>query len=444
MLDSTAVRLLARTARAQREGRLPSLVAGVVRDGQLAWSAGRGAVDEPHDDVQYRLGSITKTVTAVAVLRLREEGLLALDDPLEEHVPGTPFGRRTVAQLLAHVAGVRAESPTDWWERTPGLEFDALVARTSPDDLPHDAGRRFHYSNLGYGVLGELVARRRGRPWQDVVRDEVLLPLGMARTTVRPDGRAAQGYAVHPWADVLLPEPEHDAVAMAPAGQLWSTLADLGRFAAFLLDGADGVLSRDVLEEMSLPAGVDPTDAQGAAYGLGLQVLRRDGAVLVGHGGSMPGFLAGVLVDRDAGLGGVVLANGTASLDARLLPDLLSVVRSAEPAPGPSWSPLPDVDDDALALVGTWYWGPYGHGLRLASDGLLHLAGLAAPGRASRFRCAATTAGSWRSTSAASCSAARPTTRRRRSPAASTRAAGGARPPPSGATSRRPRRRRRR
>jgi CubicO group peptidase (beta-lactamase class C family) len=386
VLEATAVRLLARTARAQREGRLPSLVAGVVRDGRLDWSAGRGAVDEPHDDVQYRLGSITKTVTAVAVMRLREEGRLALDDPLDAHVPGTPFGRRTVGQLLAHVGGVRAESPTDWWERTPGLPFDDLVARTSADDLPHDAGRRFHYSNLGYGLLGELVARLRGRPWEDVVRDEVLLPVGMRRTTTRPEGRAAQGFAVHPWADVLLPEPEHDAVAMAPAGQLWATLADLGRFAAFLLDGADDVLPLAVLEEMSVPAGVDPSDPAWAGYGLGLQVLRRDGAELVGHGGSMPGFLAGVLVDRDAGLGGVVLANGTAGLDGRLLPDLLTTVRTAEPSPGDTWTPVADVHDDVLALVGTWYWGPYGHGLRLASDGLLHLAGLAAPGRASRFR----------------------------------------------------------
>ena len=90
---TTARLLLARTARAQREGRAPSLVAGVVRDGGLAWSAGRGEVAEPHTDVQYRLGSISKTVTAVAVMRLRDEGLLHLDDPLDRHLPGTPARR---------------------------------------------------------------------------------------------------------------------------------------------------------------------------------------------------------------------------------------------------------------------------------------------------------------------------------------------------------------
>ena len=122
LLPGTAARLLPLVARVQREGRAPSLVAGVVRDGGLAWSCGRGAVPggAEHHDVQYRLGSITKPLTAVAVLRLRDEGLLDLDDALEDHLPGTPFGRRTVGQLLAHVGGVGAESPGSWWERTPG------------------------------------------------------------------------------------------------------------------------------------------------------------------------------------------------------------------------------------------------------------------------------------------------------------------------------------
>src|SRR3954462_4365793 len=120
VLPTTARLLLARVARAQRDGRAPSLVAGVVRDGGLAWSAGRGDVPEPHTDVQYRLGSISKTVTAGVVMRLRDEGRLGLDDPLERHVPGTPFGDRTVGQLLSHLAGASAESPGGWGERVPG------------------------------------------------------------------------------------------------------------------------------------------------------------------------------------------------------------------------------------------------------------------------------------------------------------------------------------
>ena len=121
LLEATARALLARTARAQRTSRVPSLTAGVVRGGGLVWSAGAGAVQEPHDDVQHRLGSISKTVTAVAVMRLRDEGRLHLDDPVDRHLPGTPFGSRTVGQLLSHTAGLRAESPGAWWERVPGL-----------------------------------------------------------------------------------------------------------------------------------------------------------------------------------------------------------------------------------------------------------------------------------------------------------------------------------
>ena len=127
VLPTTARPLLARTARVQREGRAPSLVAGVVRDGGLAWSTGRGDVPEPHTDVQYRLGSISKTVTAIAVMRLRDEGRLHLDDALDQHLPGTPFGDRTIGQLLSHLAGAAAESPGGWWERTPGGSLDDLA-----------------------------------------------------------------------------------------------------------------------------------------------------------------------------------------------------------------------------------------------------------------------------------------------------------------------------
>ncbi len=386
LLDSTARSLLARTARAQRTSRVPSLTTGVVRGGDLAWSTGRGAVQEPHTDVQHRLGSISKTVTAVAVLRLRDEGRLDLDDPLDRHVPGTPFGARTIGQLLSHTAGLRSESPGPWWERVPGRPWDAFAELLGPDDVPHAAGRRFHYSNLGYGALGELVARARGRSWAEVVRDEVLLPLEMTRTTPRPDGRAARGWAVHPWADVLLPEPEEDAAAMAAAGQLWATLTDLGRFAAFLLGDTGDVLSASTLEEMASPSGVDPSAAGWSAYGLGLQVVRAGSQTLIGHGGSMPGFLASVFVDRDEDLGTVVLCNATSGLDGTLVGDLQSLVRTAEPHVVAPWTPLAAADASALELVGTWYWGSYAYGLRLGADGLLDLVGLLGAGRASRFR----------------------------------------------------------
>jgi CubicO group peptidase (beta-lactamase class C family) len=381
VLPTTARVLLARTARAQQEGRAPSLVAGVVRDGGLAWSAGRGDVAEPHDDVQYRLGSISKTVTAVAVMRLRDEGSLHLDDPLDRHLPGTPFGDRTVGQLLSHLAGASAESPGGWWERTPGGSLADLDL--GQDDVVLGAARRFHYSNLGFGLLGELVARARGTSWDEAVANEVLRPLGMSRTSPRPVAPAASGLAVHPWADVVLPEPEHHAGVMAAAGQLWATLADLGRFAAFLLGDTGDVLDPGTLAEMTEPAGVDSAAAGWSSYGLGLQVIRLDGRTYVGHGGSMPGFLAGVFVDRDEQIGGVSLANSTAGVDPVVF-GLLTDLRAAEPRVVEPWAPSPS--PVPLDRLGVWFWGPSAYVLRAVGGGLLHLGPLPGRnGRASRF-----------------------------------------------------------
>ncbi|MFW3173100.1 serine hydrolase domain-containing protein [Geodermatophilus sp. CPCC 206100] len=381
VLPSTARQLLARVARVQRDGRAPSLVAGVVRDGGLAWSAGRGAVAEPHTDVQYRLGSISKTVTAVAVLRLRDEGRLRLDDPLDRHVPGTPLGERTVGQLLAHVAGAAAESPGSWWERTPGGSLADLGL--AEEHVVLGAARRFHYSNVGFGLLGELVARARGRSWEDVVRVEVLAPLGMDRTTPRPAAPAAEGLAVHPWADVVLPEPEHHAGVMAAAGQLWAPLTDLARFAAFLLGDTGDVLDAATLEEMTVPAGVDSSAPGWSSYGLGVQVLRVDGRTLVGHGGSMPGFLAGVFVDREEGTGAVSLANATSGPEPVVF-GLLADLRAAEPRVVDAWAPsAPAVP---LECLGVWYWGPSPVLLRALPGELLHLGPVPGrAGRASRF-----------------------------------------------------------
>ena len=381
VLPSTARTLLARTARVQREGRAPSLVAGVVRVGGLVWSAGRGDVPEPHTDVQYRLGSISKTITAVVVMRLRDEGVVHLDDPLDRHLPGTPFGDRTIGQLLSHLAGASAESPGGWWERTPGGSLDDLALGDA--DVVLGAARRFHYSNLGFGLLGELVARLRGTSWEDAVTTEVLAPLGMTRTTPRPVAPAAQGHAVHPWADVVLPEPEHHAGVMAAAGQLWATLADLGRFAAFLIGDTSDVLSAATLEEMTVPAGVDSSAPGWSAYGLGLQVLRVDGRTLVGHGGSMPGFLAGVFVDRTEQTGAVSLANTTAGLDVVVF-GLLDDLRAAEPRIVAPWTPSPS--PVPLECLGVLFWGPAPYALRAIGGGLLHLGPLPGRvGRASRF-----------------------------------------------------------
>jgi CubicO group peptidase (beta-lactamase class C family) len=383
MLDITARSLDHRLATSQVVGRLPSVVGGLVRDGALAWQAGFGAVDDapPTADTQYRIGSITKTFTAVLVLRLRDEGRLDLSDPLDRHVPGAPHGDRTIADLLAHTGGVQAETDGAWWERTPGGDRTMLYNETSAARLP--AGRHYHYSNVGYGLLGALVEEHRRTSWAEALTDEILHPLGLTRTTMRPAPPHAAGWAVHPWADVLLPEPEHDAGAMAPAGQLWSTVADLAVWGAFLAGDTGDVLSADTLDEMAEPLIVHD-DAWSVAHGLGVQVFRRGDRRLIGHGGSMPGFLAHLVVSRDDHAASLVMANATTGLDDVAF-DLLDLTLDREPRQPEPWAPAIDVDPDVLDLVGPWHWGPVPFALRLEGD-RLHLAPLGPRGRAARFR----------------------------------------------------------
>ncbi|MFG2826585.1 serine hydrolase domain-containing protein [Streptomyces sp. NPDC048434] len=391
LLPQTRRALLRRLAVGQAEGRAPSMTGAVVRGGQAVWTAARGSVEGavPHRDVQYRIGSLTKTFVAVLVLRLRDEGLLRLEDPVGRHLDGTPVPDATIAQLLAHSSGLAAEPQGPWWERTAGTlrPYPADLFGERPQRLP--AGRRHHYSNLGYALLGALVERLRGgTPWGEVLRSEVLERLGMGRTTLRPERPHASGWAVHPWADAVLPEPAEDTGLMGPAGQLWSTLADLCRWAGFLLRGDERVLGAASLAEMRTPAVPPEGNAWDAGYGLGVQLVRREGRLLAGHVGSMPGFLAALWTDPEEDVAGVVLANCTSGpAVAALAADLTGIVSEHEPRIPEPWRPLSGpLDPELLALTGPWYWGANPHALRLRSERELELTPLSGSGRASRFR----------------------------------------------------------
>ncbi|MFF4603903.1 serine hydrolase domain-containing protein [Streptomyces sp. NPDC001339] len=391
LLPRTRRALLRRLAIGQAEGRAPSMMGAVVRGGRTVWTGARSSAEGevPHADVQYRIGSLTKTFVAVLVMRLHDEGLLRLEDPVGRHLEGTPVPDATIAQLLAHSAGLASETRGPWWERTPGelRPEQADLFGDRPRPLP--AGRRHHYSNPGYALLGALVERLRGgTPWYAVLRREVLEPLGMGRTTWHPEMPHAQGWAVHPWADVMLPEPAQDTGLMGPAGQLWSTLEDLCRWAAFLLRGDERVLSSASLAEMRTPAVPPEPDGWDAGYGLGLQLVRREGRTLVGHTGSMPGFLAALWTDAGEDTAGIVLANCTSGPAVpAIAADLTGIVAEHEPRIPEPWCPLPGpLEPELLALAGPWYWGANPHVLRLRAERGLELAPLSRTGRSSRFR----------------------------------------------------------
>ena len=382
LMPTTERALLHRLAVAQRDGRAPSLVAGLVRDGSLAWSAARGT--DGGVDAAYRIGSITKTFTAVLVLQLRDEGAVDLTDPLERHLPGIA-APATLLQLLSHSAGLTSELPGPWWERVEGADAAALLGALAGEAPRLAAGARLHYSNVGFALLGEVVARLRGVPWAQVLQERVLDPLELRRTGPAPVGPRATGWAVHPHADVLLAEPAASTGAMAPAGELWSTVGDLGRWASFLTGDTGDVLSPATLEEMRQPATVDDGDTWTTGFGLGLQLRRVGGRRLVGHGGSMPGFVAALWAEPATGDAAVALANATSGVAVGdLVEDLLRLAAEHEPALPRPWAPA-DVPAGLLSLTGTWYWGTSAFTLAVEGTAGLRLTATAG-GRSSRFR----------------------------------------------------------
>ncbi|MCF3961296.1 serine hydrolase domain-containing protein [Streptomyces fuscigenes] len=388
LLPTTRRALLHRVAVGQSQGRAPSLVGAVARDGHLVWEGGRGSLDghPPDAATQFRIGSITKTFTAVLVMRLRDEGLLDLADPLEKHLPGTGAGELTLAQLLAHSSGLRAEPPGAWWERVPGTLRPKIPDILGDEPLLHPAGRRHHYSNPGYALLGAVVEQLRGKPWAQALREEVLVPLSLGRTTAEPVAPRAEGWAVHPWADAMLPEPPQDLGVMAPAGQLWSTARDLCRFGGFLLRGDDRVLSAETVAEMRRPSAPPEPDDWAGGYGLGLQLAQRGRLSLLGHTGSLPGFLACLWANAEEGLVGVALANATSGpAIGGIAADLVTLVADAEPRLPEPWRPMEAFDQGLLEIAGQWYWGTNAYGLKLVSDGGVELYPLSGNGRGSRF-----------------------------------------------------------
>jgi CubicO group peptidase (beta-lactamase class C family) len=384
LLPETERALLHRLATAQREGRAPSIAGAVIRDGQQVWSH----AIETTTDTQFRIGSLTKTFVAVLVMRLRDEGLLALDDALEDHLADAPVRGLTIGQLLAHTSGLASETPGPWWERTPGAVRPDLADIVGDESHKHAPGRRFHYSNPGYALLGAVVEELRGRPWAEVLQAEILDRLEMRRTSFLPTEPHARGWAVHPWADVVLPEVVQEVGRMAPAGQLWSTVEDLCRFAGLLAAGADGVLSPGTAAEMREPRSAPEGESWESSYGLGVQLLRTPQRMLAGHTGSMPGFLCALWVSVEDDVGAVALANTTSGLAiGALTSELVGIVAEREPWIRPPWRPLAEVDAAVLELTGTWFWGPGGYAVKLEADQHLRLGSLTGAGsRDARFR----------------------------------------------------------
>jgi CubicO group peptidase (beta-lactamase class C family) len=322
---------------------VPGAAWGIVVDGELLHIGTDGLRDVEgrapvRGDTVFRIASMTKSFTAMAILRLRDQGKLSLDDPAERHVPelrGLRYPtvdapRITLRHLLTQSAGFPEDNP--WGDQQLGISeegFSRLMREGIPFSNP--PGVAYEYSNYGFAILGRVIANVSGLPYTAYIEREILRPLGMASTTLEPgavpSARLAQGYR---WEDARWKrEPQLPDGAFGAMGGMLTSLEDLGRYVGLLLaawpprDGADtGPVSRASLREMQQMWRLRPAtiarDAAGATqlnvsgYGYGLRISQTcDYSHVVAHSGGLPGFGSQMRWLPEYGVGLIAFGNRT-------------------------------------------------------------------------------------------------------------------------------------
>ena len=344
------------------EHEIPGLVAGIVQDGRLAHVTPLGLADieggrKVGPDTAFRIASMTKNMTALAILALRDRGLLALDAPLGEYLPqfaSVPAATSdsppvSLRHLLTHTAGFVTDDP--WGDRVLGMtpaELDSLIATGALFARP--PGLAFEYSNLGYALLSRVLTNVSGEPYQAFIRRTILEPLGMVRTTFdAPDaarGDYAFGYRLDEgqWSRERI-EPDGEVGAM---GGLATTVPDYARYVAFLLsawpardDPDSGPVRRASVREMVLwhapPFPNEPVDGRvtpPSAYGYGLMsTADRDLGRRVHHSGGLPGYGSHVLLMPERGWGVMAFGNRTYAQMSRITLRVAELLHEAAPPP---------------------------------------------------------------------------------------------------------------
>jgi CubicO group peptidase (beta-lactamase class C family) len=370
-------------------GVTPGLAYGVVEDGRLAHGGGRGrtGVDErtPDADSVFRIASMTKSFTAAAVLSLRDEGRLLLDVPAEDYVPElagltmptADSPRLTVRHLLTMSGGL----PTDdaWGDRQESLtdgEFgDFLQAGFRFDSAP---GTQFEYANLGFAILGRVVANVAGESYRDFVTRRLLRPVGLTHS-VFDSGSVSPDLLVrgHRRVDDQWQQEDFDNPgAFSPIGGLYSSVADLARWVSGLAAAFparddppdDHPLTRASRREMQQQhRSIPPTarlstsrvvEAPAPGYGFGLFVDSsvRWGTV-VSHPGGYPGFGSCMCWHPASGLGVVMLANATYAKVSRTCREALEALLQERRAPARRLRPWPEsatLRGDVARLLADW------------------------------------------------------------------------------------------
>lgn len=339
---------------------VPGMVYGVVKDGRLVAVRGLGIQDTQskrpvNADSRFRIASMSKAFTALAILKLRDEGKLSLDAPAETYVPEmkgwrypTADSRRVrVADLLHHIAGYVEDNP--WGDRQQSLpETDFTAMLKAGVAFAQPPGTRMEYSNLGYATLGRIVANVSGVPYQEYIRREIMAPLGMASTgydiAAGSQERRAIGYR---WQDeAWVREPDMADGAFGAMGGVETTANDYARWVAFLLsawparDGPDTgpvkrATVREIVEGANFVTLMERPSASGApcrmptAYAMGWFIVEEcDLGQVVTHSGGYPGYGSLVMLLPEAGVGVFAFASRTYA-GPRPVPEALLMLKQA-------------------------------------------------------------------------------------------------------------------
>lgn len=356
-------------ARRVHQQHQPGLAVGIVHAGDLLWGKCYGVANieraEPVTlDTRFRIASITKTFTAVAILQLCETDKLRLDDPVSQYLDwftlryeGAP--PITIRHLLTHTSGLPRDATTAHWTEHHFQSWAELVETTlsrKPTMPPlHD----YSYSNLGYSLLGGIIEQVSGEGWADYIYRHILAPLGMTDTLVTPTGdepRLAQGYFVAGEDYTRRTAPFVATGGFSASASMASSVNDLVKYMRFHMSGTDSpVLSAHSLRDMHRVHWLNK-DWQGG-YGLGMGTWRIGDWTLIGHSGGYQGYLTIFSLCRDHPFGVIVLTNSIDSNPLQyaervyksVLPEVLKVTQAAMPDSDPAWQ----------KYVGTYHmdWG---------------------------------------------------------------------------------------
>lgn len=323
----------------------PGAAVVVVSGGQIVFAKGFGLANvETREavtpDSLFQIGSVTKPFTAAAILTDGLEGRLGINQPVSRVIKGlTPcIGRVTLGELLSHSAGL-IDEPDEFGPQ--GEEGLAAYPRTWRSDYCLLApGRAFSYSNSGFALAGLALQEREGKPFADLMRERVLTPLGMGRTTFRPTEAMTGPLAVgHRTQDgvVSVVRPLPNDARLWPAGTLYSSAREMGRFLLAMTQNGrvDGnqALPAAAIKEMMTPRVSTPTS--GGHYGYGLFLDQYRGQQRASHAGGMTGYGAAFAVLPESNLGVAVLANGDGAILTNVGNRVLEILAEDRPAPPP-------------------------------------------------------------------------------------------------------------